>query len=63
MANPSGTTEVTFELMRVAQADAARARRLIAERDGGLRNDADPAKLAALERAGTLAEMLSVVGR
>ena len=35
MANPSGTTEVTFELMRVAQADAAQARRLIAERDGG----------------------------
>ena len=63
MANPSGTTEVTFELMRVAQADAAQARRLIAERDGGLRNDPDPAKLAALERAGTLAEMLSVVGR
>ena len=63
LANPSGTTKVTFELMRVAQADAAQARRLIAERDGGLRNDPDPAKLAALERAGTLAEMLSVVGR
>ena len=63
MANPSGTTEVTFELMRVAQADVAQARRLIAERDGGLRNDPDPAKLAALERAATLAEMLSVVGR
>ena len=63
MANPSGNTEVTFELMRVAQADAAQARRLIAERDGGLRHDPDPAKLAALARAGTLAEMLAVLGR
>ena len=63
MANPSGRTEVTFELVRVAQTDTPQARRLIVERDGGLRNDPDPAKLAALERAATLAEMLSVVRR
>jgi len=41
MANPSGRTEVTFELIRVAHADAGEARRLIVEREVRLRHGDD----------------------
>lgn len=57
MTHPSGHSEVDFELERVARADAAQARRLIAARDPTLRAGADPATLTRLQQAGTLAAM------
>ena len=63
MANPSGHTEVTFELVRIAQADVARAQALIAERDPRLRSGDEPEARRRLLEATTLAAMLAAVDR
>jgi hypothetical protein len=63
MANPSGPTEVSFELVRVARADAVQARRLIVEREPILRAEEVEALRQRLEGATTLAAMLDVLGK
>lgn len=63
MANPVGRTEVTFELARVARADAAQARALIVERDVDFRYQGDDAAKQRLANAKTFAEMLAAIGR
>lgn len=63
MANPVGHTEVTFELARVAQGDAAQARKLIAERDVDFQYQGDDAAKQRLAQAQTFAAMLAAIGR
>lgn len=63
MANPVGRTDVTFELVRVAQGDAARARALIARRTWEIREGNDSAAAKRLATANTLAEMLAAIGK
>ena len=63
MANPSGPTEVSFTLARVAQGDAEQARGLIAARTWAIREGGDQDAAARLARAGTLAQMLEAIGR
>lgn len=63
IANPSGRTEVTFDLARVAQSDAAQSRRLIAERDQRARSDDDGGAREHLARAQTFDAMAAAIGR
>jgi len=63
MANPVGTTEVTFELARVAQGDVEQARRLIAERDWQVREGSDDTPRQRLAQAGDLRAMLEAIGK
>ena len=63
MANPSGSTEVTFELVREAQGDAARARELLLQRESRLRSGLDPDAASRLEQASTWPAMLEAIGR
>jgi hypothetical protein len=58
MANPSARTQVRFDLVRVARADAVQARGLIVERDPTLRAGNDPVRRLRIEEAATLATML-----
>jgi hypothetical protein len=63
MANPVGRTEVTFELVREARADAAKARELLTEREIRLRGADGAPMRQKLAAAGTLREMLVAIGR
>jgi hypothetical protein len=63
MANPSGRTEVTFELAREAQGDAERARALILEREPRLRSGNDAQAAARLAQASTWEAMLAAIDR
>jgi hypothetical protein len=63
MANPTGSTEVTFELVREARADAAQARALILQREPRLRGGMDTDAAFRLTRATTWPAMLEAIGR
>jgi len=63
MANPSGNGEVSFELARIAQGDAAQARTLLAASDWHIREGKDEDARARLAQANTLAEMLAALER
>jgi hypothetical protein len=63
MANPSGPTEVSFALARVAQDDAEQARALIAARVWAIREGSDPAAAGRLAQAETFAQMLEAIGQ